>query len=265
MADDDRPPRGLGFELDSDHAPPPSKSAVTKAADDEGSDPEKMSLGELLRRLKLGSAVRLAVGLGAAFVVVAGAGWRVGYWQRGVEREAGEAEAQRTTRAPEANAPSARRGAIDTISDGSEPSEEVEEVRTANGVSLIESAEAELPVDELPAGRYGFCIPWIGLQEGLRCTVRAQRLGSDVEIHKLPSGEVRVLLFASPERALELRQGRAARGVFYPSARPEAPDLVQIPSRLIRSIRSRRWGLLTDPDAVNMFDVEVEAAHGRGG
>lgn len=109
-----------------------------------------------------------------------------------------------------------------------------ESLRTAHDVRLVEPAEEGFGVDALPAGVYGFTYA-PGL---VNAPLFAQRRYRSYEIHKLKSGEVFIVAFASPDAPAQLATATADVALqLLPEPDPSASTLVAVPYSRIRRHR----------------------------
>jgi hypothetical protein len=101
-----------------------------------------------------------------------------------------------------------------------------EALRAAHQVRLVAEAEEGTGIDRLPGGVYGFTYA-PGLPGGPLFALPRFR---SYETHKLPSGEVFVIGFASPEHARALSTAEREVTVrIHPEPKPGCDRLVTIP------------------------------------
>jgi hypothetical protein len=115
-----------------------------------------------------------------------------------------------------------------------------ESLRAEHKLRLVTEAEEGTGVDALPAGVYGFtyspALPNAPLFAGRRFR--------SFETHKLASGEVRIVGFASPEAAAALSAQEEAEIQLQPEPEPGADVLVIVPYTRIR--HHRQYAVRTD-------------------
>ena len=109
-----------------------------------------------------------------------------------------------------------------------------ETLRTTHKVRLVAPAEEGTGVNALPPGVYGFTYA-PGLPNAPLFATRRYR---SYEIHKLPTGEVFIVGFATPEAALQMASAATEVGIqVHPEPRAEAAALVLVPYSRIRQHR----------------------------
>lgn len=107
---------------------------------------------------------------------------------------------------------------------------------------------------ELPAGTYGFILPFARDEAPyVAGDVSRRRQPFEIEIHKLADGEIRLVGYASGERAATLAADAAVgRMMIYPTKSEGSPALVSISVRRLGMIRTRELG-----DGSYVYDVEL--------
>ena len=109
-----------------------------------------------------------------------------------------------------------------------------EEIRASHGVRLVSDREEGTGVNALPGGVYGYTY-----SPGLpNAPLFAKRRYRSYETHKLASGEVLVVAYASESTAREIASAPADVTVrVEPEPNPDAASIVQIPYSRIRQHR----------------------------
>lgn len=111
---------------------------------------------------------------------------------------------------------------------------EQEALRVAHQVRLINDAEEGTGVNALPGGVYGFTYS-PGLPNAPLFAVRRYR---NYEIHKLPSGEIFIVGFTTPEAAKKLSTATEEITLqIHPKPEGEFDTLVTVPYSRIRRHR----------------------------
>lgn len=222
-------------------------------------DPAELTVGQLLSSLKTSQAWKVGTGLVGLVVGTFFFGYWLGALDLDSARSRGGADAATTA---EADAPIAS-GQEEQL-DGTQEPEEAESpqlvaLRETHGVSKVRGAEEQLPYEEVPPGRYGYCLFSIRASGEISCRVLREHMYTFPEVHRATDGTWNLVLFASEERALSVRQGRRGRGTFYRRPQDDGPVLVSLPFDRLVSFRAREAGMPAFPRQ-QMFDIEYQEA-----
>ena len=122
---------------------------------------------------------------------------------------------------------------VQTAPLGADVQRQLDVVRSRNGVSAVTSADEGAPLGQLPDRVFGFTYSPINESTPLYATRTLQSF----EVHKVSSGQVRLLGFVKAAEAEKLAAGTEEFDVnLYPETNGESTTLVEVPlDRIIRA------------------------------
>ena len=102
---------------------------------------------------------------------------------------------------------------------------DLEQLRAAHGVRLVEEAEEGFAADRQPNGVYGFT--YAPAEAAVPLFVK--KTWHSFEVHKLPDGELHLVGFVTAKEAELIRNGLHGEVTLFPDPWEDSKELVSVP------------------------------------